>query len=239
MVRQVLARLAEVGLRRFGRELVRRLGIIVVNSRLRTISRSDMRRLGTDYGGWWVPTDLLDDASVCYLAGVGEDISFDLALVEQFGCHVVAIDPTPRSAAHVADMHDKRFQFVPLGLWSRDEELKFYKPADPQHVSHSVMNIQGTESGFTAQCVTVETLQAMLGYDRMDLLKLDIEGAETAVLDAMLAGSVRPRILCVEFDAIENAWRTMARVRRLEAVGYRCCRREGRNYTFLRDGVLA
>ena len=36
-----------------------------------------------------------------------------------------------------------------------------------------------------------------LGHDHIDLLKLDIEGAEFAVLEKMTAESVRPKIICV------------------------------------------
>jgi hypothetical protein len=37
---------------------------------------------------------------MCYSAGVGEDISFDCALVERFHCQVRVIDSTPRAIRH-------------------------------------------------------------------------------------------------------------------------------------------
>jgi hypothetical protein len=49
----------------------------------RHLTTCDLRleRLGSDYGGWYVPIDRLAPHSICYLAGVGEDITFDLALI--------------------------------------------------------------------------------------------------------------------------------------------------------------
>lgn len=41
-------------------------------------------RLGSKYGGWIVPATLVRPDSVCYCVGVGEDISFDLALIERW-----------------------------------------------------------------------------------------------------------------------------------------------------------
>lgn len=67
----------------------------------RPLARSDMSRLGTDYGGWTIPDDLIDPAWVCYCGGVGDDISFDLAFIERFGCSVHAFDPTPSSIEYV------------------------------------------------------------------------------------------------------------------------------------------
>ena len=68
--------------------------------------RDDLVRLGTDYGGWWVPRDLLGPESVCFCAGVGTDVSFDVALIETFGCTVLGIDPTPLRK-RIADILDQ------------------------------------------------------------------------------------------------------------------------------------
>ena len=54
--------------------------------------------IGSDYGSWIVPTALLSADAICYCAGVGEDVTFDLGLVARFGCRVWAFDPTPRAA---------------------------------------------------------------------------------------------------------------------------------------------
>jgi hypothetical protein len=64
-------------------------------------------RLGSGYGGWLLPKDaILNKDSVCYLTGAGEDISFDCALVEQFGVQARIVDPTPRAIAHFAQLSD-------------------------------------------------------------------------------------------------------------------------------------
>src|SRR5690606_25746429 len=54
-------------------------------------------KLGTRYGGWYVPSDLLNAQSICYCIGAGEDISFDIELINRFDCHVYTFDPTPRA----------------------------------------------------------------------------------------------------------------------------------------------
>ena len=62
----------------------------------RATPRDDVTRLGSAGGGWWVPRRHLSADSVCYLAGVGEDISFDLALIDAFGCAWWQSIPRPR-----------------------------------------------------------------------------------------------------------------------------------------------
>src|SRR3546814_9362953 len=55
---------------------------------------------------------------------------------------------------------------MPVGLWSEDATLRFYAPRDPTHVSHSIVNLQETESYFEARCRSIASLMAELGHDR-------------------------------------------------------------------------
>jgi len=219
------------------RHLMRRIGTKASRTATRALtrvhSRDDLERIGSDYAGWWVPAELLDKYSVCYLAGVGEDTTFDVGLIERFGCDVWSFDPTPRAVAHAATVTDAQFHFIELGLWSEPADMRFFAPADPSHVSHSITNMQGTDTYFIAHCEPVSEIAQRLGHERLDLLKLDIEGAEGAVLDRLLRDGIHPTVLCIEFDAIEPPWRTLAMLRRLHTAGYDVVHIEGRNYTLV------
>lgn len=200
-------------------------------------SRPDLRKLGSSYGGWIVPLSLLSPDSVCYLAGVGEDITFDLALIDHVGCHVWALDPTPRASLHVEE-HARgvdRFHFDPVGLWSEPATLRFYAPQDPMHVSHSVVNLQRTDTYFEAPCLPLAELMEKNGHDEVDLLKLDIEGAEHAVIEQLLRVRLRPRILAVEFDQPTSWLKIRRTIRALHEDGYRLAAIDVWNYTFVRD----
>ena len=147
------------------------------------------------------PRRVLRPGAICYCAGVGEDASFDLELIRH-GCVVVSIDPTPRAIQYGAAIADRQpaFNLVPLGLWSTPTMLRFYAPRDPSHVSHSVVNLQGTAAYFEAECTTVRLLAEKLGHDHLDLLKLDIEGAEYEVITSVIRDGPLPDTICVEFD---------------------------------------
>lgn len=190
--------------------------------------RSDCIRLGGDsrgYGAWVVAADRLGPESVCCLAGVGEDITFDCALATRFGCHATLLDPTPRAITHVADLGElvaqgpidptdpmfgkyaglapevfARLTHHPMGLFSRPAVLHFHAPRNPEHVSHSIFNLQKTDTIFEAPCLGVTDLPWLLGSRRIDLLKIDIEGAEYPVLDALLEADLDIGQLLVEFD---------------------------------------
>jgi FkbM family methyltransferase len=228
-------------LHRIRRDTSRAMGLDALTGQ-RIQSRHDLVRLGSGYGGWVVPAAAVHSDSVCYCVGVGEDISFDLALMERFGCEVHAFDPTPRAIEyvrrHAADV--PRFHFHPVGVWDRDEQLRFYAPSNPDHVSHSVMNLQQTDAFFEAPCRSLTSLMKQLGHARIDLLKLDVEGAEHRVIAAMLKHGVTVKALCVEFDEAtmeltpESRQRIVATADALASDGYQLVAQEGRsNYTFV------
>jgi FkbM family methyltransferase len=229
--------------------VVGRLAASALYAWYREPSTSEFVRLGTQYGGWICAANSLRNGGNALCVGAGEDVSFDVALVSRFDVNVVCVDPTPRSIAHVESLlqgsaaydlrgfRQERFQFLPVALWHQDGMLKLYAPADPQHVSHSALNLQKTNRFIEARCVRLTTLMAQRGIDELDLLKLDIEGAECAVLEDLLETDVRPAQLLIEFDAlyslrVAQLWRVARCVQRLRDAGYRLSRAEGANFTF-------
>jgi FkbM family methyltransferase len=196
-----------------------------------------LQKIGTAYGGWVVPTALIGNDWVCYCGGVGEDISFDLGLIERFGCVIRAFDPTPRAIAFIAAnaAAEPRFDFHPIGLWSEDTTLRFFAPRNPAHVSHSIVNLQRTSEFFEAPCRTVASIMREVGDERIDLLKIDIEGAEHEVVRSMLASGIRPTVLCLEIDQPVRVRRFWATVRRIRSAGYALVDVDSWNLSFLRQ----
>jgi FkbM family methyltransferase len=194
--------------------------------------------LGARHGGYAVPDGLISREWICYCAGLGTEISFELALAERYGCEVHAFDPTPASIAYVRQFADARprLRFHPYGIWSCDTTKRFYAPRDVMHVSHSIANLQRTDSYFEAGCRSISSLCRELGHDHVDLLKLDIEGAEYEVLDSIFAADIRPRLLCVDFHRL-NSMRAMANAfERVEGQGYEAVSLYRTDVTFLAAG---
>jgi FkbM family methyltransferase len=234
-------------------------------------SADRLLRLGTRYGGWEIPRESgLTQESVCYLAGAGEDISFDCELAARFHCQVRVLDPTPRAVQHFEQLRRAvregtsfpinnsrtefyhltavdldRLIFLPVGLAGQDGELKFYMPRNPAHVSCSTVNLQKTSEFFTAPCHRLNSLMAQLGDTRLDLLKMDIEGAEYSVIQELLNSHLLPKLLLIEFDEAhtpldDNAGaRIRDHIQRLSLVGMQCIAVDGSNATFVGRGGAA
>lgn len=137
-------------------------------------------RLGSDYGGWHVIGDLVNEESVVYSFGIGEDISFDLALIGSLGVTIHAFDPTPRSLEWIREQETPpSFNIYPFGIAAFDGNARFSPPENPCHVSYTMKATAPNETNAVELPVErLETIMKELGHDHIDLLKMDIEGAE-------------------------------------------------------------
>jgi FkbM family methyltransferase len=158
-------------------------------------------RFGSHYGGWDVVGEPLGKNSVVYSFGVGEDASFDIALIERFGMDVYAFDPTPKSIAWARSQNlPSQFTLYEYGIADFDGNISFNPPENPAHISYTILDRPKTEDNkISAPVKRLATIMRELGHNHIDLLKMDIEGAEYVVIDDLDKVGIRPKQLLVEF----------------------------------------
>jgi len=207
--------------------------------------RNDINIAVVKDGGWWFSPESFNKDSVVYSLGVGDEIDFDLAIIEQYGVEVFAFDPTPNSVDMLdANKLPGRFHFHPWAVTAEDGSLEFYPRLKKDGTKSNVMFTMIPEEETINDVIEVpayclSTIAAKLGHDRIDVLKMDIEGAEYEVLEGMLNSAVLPKQLLVEFHHrfVENGLeRTYDIISRLRGAGYQifAISEIGREISFLR-----
>jgi FkbM family methyltransferase len=171
---------------------------------------------------------------------VGEDISFDLALIRRFGMRVHAFDPTPRSIAWVQSQTvPPEFNFHDFGIAAVDGSLTFHAPDNPDYVSYSVVRGNASQPRVDAPVRRLSTIMKMLQHQKIDVLKMDIEGAEYEVLRDMLESTVPVEQLLVEFHhrwTVVGLDKTRNAVRKVMEAGFKIFNisATGEEYSFIR-----
>lgn len=181
---------------------------------------------GSEDGVWCIHPAGISAKAVVYSFGIGTDISFDASLIETYGLTVHAFDPTPKSLAWLATQAvPSELRVIPCGLADYDGTARFNPPIDAKHVSHTMLSRPATQaSAIEVPVRRLETIMNDLGHDRIDLLKMDIEGAEYDALDDMIQSHILPRQLLVEFHHRfpgVGMRRTQQAIRQLNHAGYR------------------
>lgn len=238
MSKPILKRIEQSSGYRFTKLLVKRL----VGEELWL--RPEIRINTLNKGGWLFYPEALSCESVIYSFGVGEDIEFDLMLIEQYDLAVHAFDPTPSTIDWLSAQPGipKKFNFHPWAVTDNDGTITLYprvRGNKQSKVMYTLIAEEGaTDSGVEVPAFTIDTIMSTLGHDHIDLMKVDIEGAEYAVLENMLDNSIKPQQLLIEFHHRIpgiGPQKTAAVIRRLRKAGYRlfAISETGRELSFL------
>ncbi|HYP74749.1 MAG TPA: FkbM family methyltransferase [Polyangiaceae bacterium] len=201
--------------------------------------------LGTEYGGYAVCPTGVDTESVVYSFGVGCDVSFDQGLIAARGVTVHAFDPTPRSIEWLKTQTlPGSFVFHPWGIADFDGTARFHAPKDPTHVSHTLLDGGNVGTGTVEVPVfRLRTIMDKLGHDHIDILKMDIEGAEYGVLGDVLGSGIAISQILIEFHHGRSGVplsKTQSAVDALEHAGFRAFHASpsGYEFSFLRSEAL-
>ena len=162
--------------------------------------------IGSDYGGWSFQENKNLENKFIISAGLGEDASFDVELINKYNCKVIIVDPTPRAIDHynqiiknsgapkkdsykeggkqiissydLTNINNKNLILIKKGLYNSDnEELKFFAPPNKSHVSHSIIDWQNDYKKKT-EFINIKTITV-----RSILKEFDIQSLEMLKLD--------------------------------------------------------
>ena len=109
---------------------------------------------------------------------------------------------------NLSKIKEKQLILEKFALWNEKTTLKFYLPINKKHVSHSIVNFQNsyqTDDKYEhikVNTITISEIMDKYKINKIELLKLDIEGAEIVVLEKMLLDQIYPNQICVEFDGL-------------------------------------
>ena len=196
---------------------------------------------GNRKGGWILCPDPLTRSSIVYSVGVGTNATFDRSVLARFGCCVYAFDPTPAAVEYVERQDwPAGFHFHPWGIADRDGEARFSPSRDSREPSHTLLARPETaDRAVSAPVLRLSSLMERLGHNQVDVLKMDVEGAEYGVIADLVQQRLAVGQLLVEFHHRFPGLRrsdTNQTIRVLRESGYRlfAVSESGREYSFLR-----
>jgi hypothetical protein len=189
----------------------------------------NLTHVGTLYGGYDIFDKYLDKPNIIS-CGLGEDASFDIDMINKYNSKIISVDPTPRAKDHYAEIkknfgkkniknydesgrlninsydlrkvNENNFIFLDKAIWSNNnDQLKLYYPSKKDHVSLSITSSKKDKKYYlTAKTINYISIIKNYNLDHVDVLKLDIEGAELEVLEDVLKIKNLPRQILVEYD---------------------------------------
>jgi len=157
--------------------------------------------LGDKSAEWMICPDNINANSIIYSFGIGENISYDLELIKRYNVTVHAFDPTPKSLEWLKKQElPEQFKSYPFGLADYDGDAEFHLPENAEYVSCSMIDEGKMKNQFVKVNVCrLKTLMGKLNHTEIDILKMDIEGAEYSVLNDILKEKLNIKQILIEF----------------------------------------
>ncbi|MCT1525563.1 FkbM family methyltransferase [Sphingobacterium hotanense] len=163
--------------------------------------KRDKQWYGNGYGGFYVDPSLVPDNAIVYSFGIGEDISFDRDIISKHGAQVFGFDPTPKSINWIAKQQlPANFHFHPFGIGEKTGVVTFHLPKNQDHVSGSVYGHKLVDETNAVDVLLKEFKEIIQenGHTAIDVLKMDIEGSEYAVIEGILNSGIAITQILVE-----------------------------------------
>ncbi|NOH01020.1 MAG: FkbM family methyltransferase [Chloroflexi bacterium] len=169
--------------------------------------------------------DYINPKSIIYSFGIGEDLTFELELINKFNVNVFSFDPTPKSLAWAKSQNlPDKIIINEYGIGKADGLISFYPPENNDFISHSTIKRSSGQTEFVqAPVKRLDTIMKELSHNRIDLLKMDIEGSEYDVINDLERINIRPIQILVEFHhgfPEIGVPRTKQAIRQLTRMGY-------------------
>ncbi|MBW7835265.1 MAG: FkbM family methyltransferase [Sphingomonadales bacterium] len=144
--------------------------------------------------------------SVVIDAGCSYEADFSRMMIERYGVKAYAIDPTMKHR-HALEKFEKEnsnhFIFLPFAISAEDGVLTFHESRTNE--SGSLMNdhknVRDDEIiSYEVRAMTLNSLLKHIGVANVDILKLDVEGAEYRLLDRVDRADLTPfKQIFIEF----------------------------------------
>lgn len=220
--------------RRIGRELKKR-------TRLRQAHRDGLVFVEPNFV---YRPDLTSDAVVVD-AGCSYEADFSVCLITRHNVRAFGVDPTHKHGEALRALEKRypgRFTHLPCAIAATDGTLTFHESRVNESGSlftDHVNVVHDETTSYDVEAVTLGTLLKRMGVQSVDILKLDLEGAEYDLLDRTTAEELKPfKQLFIEFHHHAVSHFTVADTRRLVhricGFGFHSFSVDDHNYLFYR-----
>jgi FkbM family methyltransferase len=189
----------------------------------------------------------LSPASVVVDGGCSYQADFSVHMMRRHGVRAFGVDPTRKHGDALRSLEGQyagRFTHVPCAIASSDGVLTFHESRTNESGSLLDDHVNVTHdptTSYEVDAVTLGSLLKRLGVGSVDILKLDLEGAEYALFDGMTPDQLLPfDQVFVEFHHHAVTHFSEADTRRIVAsisgFGFTAFSLDDHNYLFYRAG---
>lgn len=130
-------------------------------------------------------------------AGVGSDISFEEKIIQNFTVKtIILVDPGEDSKNFVSSK--KKILFEKAALFTEEKKMKIYKKTGNKNLS--LDNLFNSDQYEWVNTITINQIMEKYNINKLDIMKLDVEGVADKVIIDCLEKNIFPDQICFELE---------------------------------------
>ncbi|MCW3069519.1 MAG: methyltransferase FkbM family [Solirubrobacterales bacterium] len=178
--------------------------------------------IGSSYGGWTLPGNLIQPSWICYMVGAGGDVTVDLDLIKRYGVTVRSFDAVADYVTRAIEdgVGEPRFSAHHAAIATADGPIRMQVTHDPNSQSVSAAHLYDSHSFIELPGRTLQSLMAELGDERIDLLKVDVEGSEYGLLPTLDLPALGVKVFAVQLHHTGSVGEARELIASLASQGY-------------------
>ena len=130
-------------------------------------------------------------------AGVGSDISFEEKIIQNFTVKtIILVDPGEDSKNFVSSK--EKILFEKAALFTEEKKMKIYKKTGNKNLS--LDNLFNSDEYEWVNTITINQIMEKYNINKLDIMKLDVEGVADKVIIDCLEKNIFPDQICFELE---------------------------------------
>lgn len=187
--------------------------------------------------------DRFNEKSVIVDVGCGFMAEFSQSLIEKYNLKAYGVDPTLKHKPHLLEIeakHGGKFKHIPVAITKENGKISFNETLDNE--SGSILKdhkniLHDSIRTYEVDSMNLPTLLKHLGLNEVDLLKLDLEGAEFELLSNISEEDLKPfKQIFIEFHhlAVKGYTKkdTLRLVKKIKSLGFKSFSLDRINFLF-------
>ena len=133
--------------------------------------------------------------------GIGTNIDFEIDCLKKLNIRkLIMVDPTSEGENTSKKITNKDVSFIKKPIFNESKKIKIYLAPDKNNANISIDNSYASSEYLTLHSITIDEIMKNNEMEKLDFLKLDIEGVADIVIKDLIEKNIIPDQISFELE---------------------------------------
>ena len=133
--------------------------------------------------------------------GIGTNIDFEIDCLKKLNISkLIMVDPTDEGENTSKEITNKDGSFIKKPIFNESKKIKIYLAPDKNNPNISIDNSYASSEYLTLNSITIDEIMKNNEMEKLDFLKLDIEGVADIVIKDLIEKNIFPDQIAFELE---------------------------------------